>query len=588
LASERVERRLTAILAADVAGYSRLTGLDEEGTHARLQDHLRTLVDPKIAEHRGRVVKNTGDGLLAEFGSVVDAVRCAVDVQRSVAERNTDVPEEKRIEFRIGINLGDIIIDRGDIFGDGVNVATRLEGLAEPGGICLSEDAYRQVRGKLELTSKDIGEHTLKNIAQPVRVYCVSPSGVAAATRPSLPLPGKPSIAVLPFQNMSGDPEQEYFADGIVEEIITALSRFHQLFVIARNSSFTYKGRAVDVKQVGRELGVRYVLEGSVRKSANRVRITGQLVDASTGAHLWADRFDGGLEDIFDLQDQVTASVVGAIAPKLEQVEIERAKRKPTERLDAYDYYLRGVAAFHVGMTKESIEDALRLFSKALDLDPDFALAYARAALCHGFRKMNRWMTNPQQEVGIAARLARRAVELGKDEAVALSLGGFELAYVVGDLDAGAAFVDRALSLNPNLATAWGSSGYMKICFGEHNTAIEHEARAMRLSPLDSRRWAWQFHTALAHFFAGRYDDAVSWAEATLREQPNHLGALRVAAASNALAGRLKKAQKFMAQVHHLDPDLRISNLADTMPPLRRAEDRNRWIEGLRKAGLPE
>src|SRR5205809_1843158 len=286
---DRVKRRLTAILAADVAGYSRLTGLDEEGTHAQLQDHLRSVVDPKIAEHRGRVVKNTGDGLLAEFSSVVDAVRCAVDVQRGMAERNTDVPQEKRIEFRIGINVGDVMIDRGDIFGDGVNVAARLEGLAEPGGICLSDDAHRQVRGKLELTSEDMGEQKLKNIAQPVRVYRVRPSGAAATTRPSLPLPDKPSIAVLPFENMSGDPEQGYFADGIVEEIITALSRFRQLFVIARNSTFTYKGRAVDVKQVGLELGVSYVLEGSVRKSGNRIRITGQLINASTGAHLWAE-----------------------------------------------------------------------------------------------------------------------------------------------------------------------------------------------------------------------------------------------------------------------------------------------------------
>jgi TolB-like protein len=314
--------------------YSRLTGLDEEGTHAQLQDHLRSLVHPKIAEHRGRIVKNTGDGLLAEFSSVVDAVRCAVDVQRGMAERNAEVPQERRIDFRIGINVGDVMIDRGDIFGDGVNVAARLEGISESGGIGISEDAYRQVRDKLDVNFEDAGEQQLKNIARPVRVYRVRLSGSAPSSRPPLPLPDKPSIAVLPFTNMSGDPEQEYFADGMVEEIITALSRFRQLFVIARNSSFTYKGRAVDVKQVGRELGVRYLLEGSVRKTANRVRITGQLVDTSSGAHLWAERFDGWLEDIFDLQDRVTASVVGAITPKLDEAEIERAKRKPTKSLD--------------------------------------------------------------------------------------------------------------------------------------------------------------------------------------------------------------------------------------------------------------
>jgi TolB-like protein len=308
-----------------VAGYSRLTGTDEEGTHAQLQDHLRSLVDPKIAEHRGRVVKNTGDGMLAEFGSVVDAVRCAVDIQRGMAERNADVPEQKRIEFRIGIHQGDIILDRGDIFGDGVNVAARLEGVAEPGGICVSGRVQEDARGKLDVSFEDAGEQQLKNIARPVRVYRVRFAGgdTQAAIPHRLALPDKPSIAVLPFQNMSGDPDQEYFADGMVEEIITALSRFRQLVVIARNSSFTYKGRAVDVKQVGRELGVRYVLEGSVRKAGNRVRLTGQLIDASTAAHLWADRFEGALDDIFDLQDRITASVVGAIVPKLDWAEIE-------------------------------------------------------------------------------------------------------------------------------------------------------------------------------------------------------------------------------------------------------------------------
>jgi adenylate cyclase len=299
LTTARVERRLTAILAADVAGYSRLTGLDEEGTHTRLQDHLRSLVDPKIAEHRGRVVKNTGDGLLAELGSIVDAVRCALAVQRGMGERNKDLPPDERVEFRIGINLGDIILDDGDIFGDGVSVAARLEGVAEPGGICLSDDAHRHVRGKLDVAFEDAGEQRLKNIPWPVRIYRIRPGGGAPAPRQALTLPDKPSIAVLPFQNLSGDPEQQYFADGMVEDVVTALSRFRNLFVISRNSSFTYKGRAVDVKQVGRELGVRYVLEGSVRKAANRVRITAQLIDATSAAHLWADRFDGALEDIF-------------------------------------------------------------------------------------------------------------------------------------------------------------------------------------------------------------------------------------------------------------------------------------------------
>jgi TolB-like protein len=308
LTRKRLERRLTAILAADVAGYSRLTGIDEEGTHARLKEHLRVLIDPKVAAHRGRIVKTAGDGLLVEFHSVVDAVRCAIDVQRGMAERNADVPPKNRIEFRIGINVGDIIKDKGDIFGDGVNVAARLEAITEPGGICVSDDAYRQVRDKLDITFEDAGEHNLKNIVRSIRVFRVKDRGAAAVRRPTLALPDKPSIAVLPFQNLSTDPEQEYFADGVVEDITMALSRFHWLFVIARNSSFTYKGRTVDVKQVGRELGVRYVLEGSVRKAGNRLRIAGQLIDAGTAAHLWADRFDGALENMFDLQDQVTAA----------------------------------------------------------------------------------------------------------------------------------------------------------------------------------------------------------------------------------------------------------------------------------------
>src|SRR5712691_10476677 len=341
LASERVERRLTAILAADVVGYSRLTGIDEEGTHVQLKDCLRAVFHPSIAEHRGRVVKTTGDGMLAEFGSVVDAVRCALAVQRGMAERNQGLPQEQRIEFRIDINL-----DAGDIFGDGVNVAARIEGLAEPGGICLSDDAQRQVRGKLDVAFEDAGEQRLKNIARPVRVFRVRPGGAAANARPVLALPDKPSIAVLPFQNLSGDPEQEYFADGMVEDIITALSRFRNLFVISRNSSFTYKGHAVDVKQVGRELGVRYVLEGSVRKGGGRVRITAQLIEPESGAHLWADRFDGSMEDVFDLQDKIAVSVAGIIEPALQAAEIERARRKPTESLDAYDYYLRAHASF--------------------------------------------------------------------------------------------------------------------------------------------------------------------------------------------------------------------------------------------------
>jgi TolB-like protein/Tfp pilus assembly protein PilF len=586
LASEQVQRRLTAILAADVAGYSRLMGADEEGTLAQLKAHRRALLDPKITEHRGRIVKTTGDGMLVEFASVVDAMRCAVEVQRGMAERNAEVPQEKRIEFRVGIHQGDIIMDGGDIFGDGVNVAARLEGLAEPGGVCVSGRVQEDARGKLDIAFEDTGEQQLKNIERPVRVYRVRLGGAAASSRPALRLPDKPSIAVLPFQNMSGDPEQEYFADGIVEEIITALSRFQQLFVIARNSTFTYKGRAVDVKQVGRELGVRYVLEGSVRKAGNRVRITGQLVDALTGAHLWADRFEGELEDIFDLQDNVTANVVGAIAPKLEQAEIERANRKPTESLDAYDYFLRGMASLHQ-WTRESISEALSLFYRAIELDPNFASAYGMAAWGHVVRKNNGWMTDRRQETAELERLARQAARLGKEDAVALYAGGFALAQVDGQLDASAALLDRSLGLNPNLATAWLLSGWVRIYRGEPEMAIEHMARAMRLNPRDPLLFGMQNGTAAAHFLARRYDEASSWAEKVLREHPKHTPAMRMAAASHALAGRLAEAQEAMARMRRRDPALRVSNLADHVP-FRRPEDLARYEEGLRKAGLPE
>jgi TolB-like protein len=405
-------------------------------------------------------------------------------------------------------------------------------------------------------------------------------------SKPALTLPDKPSIAVLPFHNLSGDPEQEYFADGMVDDIITALSRFKALFVIARNSSFTYKGRAVDVKQIGRKLGVRYVLEGSVRKAANRVRITGQLVDAATGAHLWADRFDGGLGDVFDLQDQVTESVVGAIAPAVEKAEIERAKRKPTESLDAYDHYLRGMACMY-RWTKDGFGEALQLFYKAIELDPDFASAHGMAAWCYFWRMANAWMADREQEIAEATRLASRAVELGKDDAVALSFGGLTLGYFARDAEAGATLIDRALLLNPNLAAAWSASGFLRVLFGDLDVAIEHLARAMRFSPLDPLMFFMHHLTALAHYFAGRYDEAWPLAERACREQPHFIGAARVAAASYVLAGRPDEARKCIARVRKLDPELRVSNLKDRIGPLR-PEAFPKFVEALRKAGLPE
>jgi TolB-like protein len=403
---------------------------------------------------------------------------------------------------------------------------------------------------------------------------------------PPLVLPDKPSIAVLPFQNLSGDSEQEYFADGVVEDIISALSRKRWLFVTARNSSFTYKGRPADVKQVGRELGVRYVLKGSVRKSANRVRITGQLIDAVTGVHLSAERFDGELDEIFDLQDRITASVVGAIAPKLEQAEIERAKRKPTESLDAYDYFLRAMARFY-HWSRVTNDEAMQLFYKAIEFDPEFATAYSMAAWCCAWRKISGWMTDPAQEVAEGARLAWRAVELGKDDAVALARAGHAIALLIGDLDSGAAYVDRALMLDPNLARGWYASGWIRNYRGEPELAIEHLSRAMRLSPLDPTLYHMQVGTAFAHMLAGRFDEASSWAEKAFWEEQNYHPAAIVKAASNALAGRAEEAGRAMERLRQIDPTLRISNLKDRHP-IRRPTDLARLADGLRIAGLPE
>ncbi|WP_249727306.1 adenylate/guanylate cyclase domain-containing protein [Bradyrhizobium sp. sBnM-33] len=513
----------------------------------------KTLFDPKISDHRGRIVKNTGDGALVEFGSVVDALRCAVEIQRGMAEQNIDVPQVKRIEFRIGIHVGDIVIEENDIFGDGVNIAVRIEEIAEPGGISISDDAHRQIRGKVDITFEDTGSQSLKNIAEPIRVWRVrivpisSPAMVthlSSETAQPLPFPDKPSIAVLPFQNMSGDPEQEYFADGMVEDIITGLSRSKSLFVIARHSTFTYKGTAVDIKQVGHELGVRYVLEGSVRKAGNRVRISGQLIDAATGAHLWADRFDSQLDDIFDLQDRVTMNVIGAISPKLERAEIDRAKRKPTENLHAYDYYLRALACVY-RIAREANIQALKLTKKAIRRDPEFALSYALGARCYVQRKGFGWRIDTvAQEIAEARRLARRALELDRDDPSVLAWAGYALAYVVGEVEEGAALASRAITLDPNLATARHWGGWVHLYLGDVDAAIEQFEVASRLNPLDQRIFNVQTGLAYAHFFAGRNEEASTWATTALRQQPDYRPAQFILAACHAMSGRIEEARE--------------------------------------------
>jgi adenylate cyclase len=578
-----MEHRLAAIMITDVVGYTRLMERDEAGTLRRLKDWRSGVLEPTVEAYKGRLIKVMGDGTLIELPSALSAVQCAIELQRRMTES-----AQPGFTLRIGINIGDVIGDGGDVYGDGVNVAARLEPLAEPGGICISGKVYEEVRGKLAVAFEDLGEVALKNITRPVQAYRLrdgAATDAAAQPQPKLTVPDRPSLVVLPFQNMSGDAEQEYFADGMVEDITTALSRIRWLFVIARNSAFTYKGRAVDVKQVGKDLGVRYVLEGSVRKAGNRVRVTGQLIDAATGTHLWADRFDGDLADVFELQDQVTARVVGTIAPKLEMAEIERAKRKPTESLDAYDFYLRGLAAFHRFSRDDNVE-ALAMFRKAIAGDDRFASAYGMAARCYLQRKGFGFAPLQATDIAETKHLAAKAAELGRDDSVALCTAGFSLIVVAGELDDGAALIERSLELNPNLAWVWHFSALAKAFLGEPEIALDHAARAMRLSPQDPQMFAMQVAAAFAHFVAGDTAKALAMAEDALRIQPNFLVGLCVVAASAGLCGRTAQAEKAMAQLRALNPNLKQANLNELLP-LRRPQDIARWSEGLRSAGLP-
>ena len=583
------QRRLAAIVSADVVGYSRLMGRDESGTLAALKSLRQEVVDPAIAMHGGRIVKTTGDGLLLEFPSVVNAVRAAVEMQTAMADRTAKIAEDRRIAFRIGINLGDVIVDGDDIFGDGVNVAARLQEIAPPGGICISSRVHDDVRDRLNTTFDDGGTQTLKNIARPIQVWRWQPS-IALATEaapasPALTMPDKPSIAVLPFENMSGDPEQEYFADGVVDEIITALSRFNSLFVIARNSSFTYKGKSVDIKQVGRELGVRYVLEGSIRKAANRVRITGQLVESETGSHLWADRFDGALEDVFTLQDVVTEKVIAHLAPSVERAEIERVRRKPTENLGAYDCYLRGLALFQT-LSRENFDEVIGLFRRALELDPEDSSALGRLLACLANRAGWGIFDHSASERAEVARLVPRAVLIGRDDAVALGHTGYAIAYVLRDLAFAREQVDRALTLNPNLAGAWTYSGWIYLWSGNPTMAIEHLSRSIRHDPLGiagGRRSG----LAHAHFFLDRYEEALQWAEGHARDNPKAHPAFRIGAASAAFAGKMDQARSWAAGLKRIDPAFRVSRLEDHLGPYQR-EFLEKYKRGLRYAGLSE
>jgi adenylate cyclase len=590
LQPERVGRRLSAIVAADVAGYSRLMGLDEVGTARTLREHL-AVTDALVTKHGGRFVKTTGDGVLLEFPSVVDAVECAVAVQAVMDQRNEGVPADRRMLFRIGINLGDILIEGDDILGDGVNIAARLEGIAEPGGICISASAYDQVRGKVSVEFTDLGEQRLKNIDRPVRVYAAKSKGhlgmVAPGVLPSqpetknpLPLPEKPSIAVLPFQNMSGDPEQEYFADGMVEDIITALSRFRPLLVIARNTSFTYKGKAVDIKQVGRELGVRYVLEGSVRRAGGRVRITGQLIDAETGAHLWADKVDGALKDVFKLQDQVTSSVVGAIAPAMQLAETERTMRKPTANLDSYDLFLRGSAAVWEGRLKE----AIAYFKQAIEKDDRYAEAYGLCAGAYVVLQSYSGVPVSAEEEAEAVRFADLAATLGTDDALTLVRAAQALAYFGRQYDRALAMSDRAVALNPNLASVWLVRGWINSMCCNFEEAMNSFSRVLQFSELDPARIGAYSGISYGCAELGKYEEGCAWAEKALQKYENALYLIPLIA--NAVgATREDKARNAAARLLKVAPNFQVSRIGEY---IRRRSSLEALAKALREAGLPE
>jgi adenylate cyclase len=577
----RVERRLAAVLAADVAGYSRLMGADEVGTLAALKAIRREIVDPAIAEYTGRIVKTTGDGLLVEFASAVDAVTCAVAVQHKMADR------EGQIVFRIGINIGDIISDEDDIFGDGVNVAARVENECTPGDVCLSGSAFEQVRGKTRFEFDDMGERALKNIHRPVHLYGIklgnAPKTAIADSHGPLSLPERPSIAVLPFQNMSGDTEQEYFADGMVEDITTALSRFKWLFVIARNSTFTYKGRSVDVRQVGRELGVRYVLEGSVRRANDRVRITAQLIDAESRAHIWANRYDRAVDDIFALQDEITLSTVAAIEPSLRQAEIERAKRKRPENLDAYDLLLRATPLVDTGMP-EGASEAVPLLERALLLEPNYALAHGQTAFCNEILYLRAGRREENRTTAI--RHAHTAVALGPDDAPALVYAAIAIGLVEHNRPLAQETFEAALAISPSTAWAYSWGALILGWGGQAERAIEWGEQGIRLSPLDPWITAALHGICLGHFFCGRYEDAAAAAQRAIRSKPGFSVSYMFLAAALAKLGRMQDANVAAERVMQLQPNFSSNGqcIAIGCAPALATP----LIEAMRASGLPE
>ena len=596
----REQRKLAAILFADAVGSSRLMGRDESGTVARLLEHLNLRLAPAVARRGGRVIRLKGDGGLVEFASAVDALAAAIDFQQVMVEANRDQPDDKAIVFRIGLHLGDVIVEGDDIYGDDVNVAARLEAEAPAGGIVVSRAVRDAVQGRLKVSLHALGELVLKNINRPIRAFRVewqeadwrtvavsmAPSN-AAARRPSA-LAEEPSIAVLAFRNMSGDAGREYLSDGISEDIITTLSRIPNFVVMARSSSFSFKGRSVDVRQIGSELGVRYVVDGSVQQAAGKsLRISCVLIDAGSGRHLWAERYDGAMDELFELQDRITASIAATLYPKVMGTEIARAQAKSTASLSAYDLYLRGVAAYNVQRTESSLNQALALLHQAIAIDPQFSSAWAWIARVHWGRTQNGW--GPFREVqALGQEAARRAVETGQDDPVALGLGGFGIAYLGGKTEEGVAHIERALALNPNFLLAWRFGGAAYSMLGDHGKAIQYFERAMRLSPLDDDAFQSYHGISLTCFFLGHYDQAVEWSERALRDKPRSVPALMVNVAALALRGHhADQLPDLVRRLLSIVPGLTIKSVRRAMSAYQ-AADLKLYEDALRTAGISE
>ena len=570
-------------------------GRDESGTLARLREHRKRRFEPTLARHGGRLVKLTGDGALAEFPSAVDALGAAIEFQQAMAEANEGQSEDTAIVFRIGLHLGDLIVEGDDLYGDGVNVAARLEAEAPAGGIVISRTVHESVAGRLKVIFDDLGPLALKNIERPVQAFSVrwepenwkvSPPPILSSPPADAPLalPDKPSIAVLPFQNMTGDSEQSYFADGVVDDLITALARFPSLFVIARNSSFAYRGEAVEIRQVGRELGVRYVVEGGVRRAGNKIRISAQLIDVESRAHIWAERYDGELDDLFEVQDRVASSIAGALVPSIKQAEVERARRKPPDRLDAYDLYLQALALSQAD-SREDGDRALALLDRSLALAPDFAPAVVLAAYIWGIKRMAGWVA-PEEGLAKARVFVLRALRLDRDNPDLLALVARGMTMMSNRADEALATIERAVTLNPNSATCWLSSGWVNAYAGKPEIAIDHFHRALRLSPRDPLSFDVWSGLAFSHILLSQDDEAIAAAHAALRHSARHGRAWHFLASALALAGRRDEAQTVVRQILTGEPDFSIAKLLSRIG--MGEGDADRYLQGLRLAGVPE